>query len=150
MKVCALLVAVFLAACEDLTMSMDAGSGMGGDDPMGDPRDDPFLADINNAWGGSHQMDYGFTFSAKPGGKNSSAVVGGSGSGPLGPKLKVDGIFYDHTVHFTVMQDANVANVLTFDGIFVSVKLMDLTVEETQARVTLNCSTSGPDGNECK
>jgi|KBSMisStandDraft_5_1062788.scaffolds.fasta_scaffold2098117_1 hypothetical protein len=143
MKVCALAVAVFLAGCEDLAMTVDAGSGMGGNDLMGDPRDDPFLVDINNAWGGG---PYHFTFDAKPRVKNSSAVVGGSGSVPSGSNIQLDGIFYDHTVHFTVTQGANV---LTFDGIFINVKFMDVTVEETQAHVRLNCSTEGGNG-ECK
>lgn len=145
MKMCALLAAGLLAACEDLAMTADAGSGMGGDDPNSDPRDDPFLADINNAWGG---MDYHFTFQAATNGKNSSAVVGGFGSDPSHAQVTVDGIFYDHTVHFTVTQGENVR---TFEGIFRSVDFMDLTVEETQAHVRLNCSTNAPGGgNQCK
>jgi hypothetical protein len=148
MKVSALLVAVGLAACQDLAMSGDAGSGMGGDDPTGDPRDDPFLADINNAWGDVLGKGYHFTFAANPDGKNSSVVVGGSGTDPSGTAVTVDGIFYDHTVHLTVTQGANV---LTFNGIFVSVELMDLTVEESEAHMRLFCSTSKPGGgNKCE
>ena len=109
-------------------------------DPTDDPRDDPYLADINNAWGGPLADDfYGFTFFAKPSGKISSAVVSGAGSSNAG-SLQVEGVFHDHTVHLTVMQGANV---WTFDGVFIDIETMDLTIQETRARITLHCSTVG-------
>jgi hypothetical protein len=139
MKLSASIVALGLTACQDLAMTMGGGSDDGGMPQMGDPddpRDDPYLGDINNAWGGPLRGGFlGFTFFSTPSGKSSSSVVtGGSDS------FQVDGIFYDHTVHLTVMEGANV---MTLDGVFIDIETMDLTIQETQARIVLHCSTQG-------
>ncbi|HEX3478058.1 MAG TPA: hypothetical protein VHT91_23715 [Kofleriaceae bacterium] len=119
--------------------------GPGSDDPMGhpmdDPRDNPFLADINNSWTGpAAQAFSSFNFAASPSGKISSAVVRGNAFGPGGSSFQLDGLFYDHVVHVIAMQDGNV---VALDGAFVNFETMDLTVEQSQARVVLICSTVG-------
>jgi hypothetical protein len=151
MKVNATLVAVCLAACQDLTMP----SSMGPDDdpmdqtdndPADDPRDDPFLADINNSWIGVVEgIRYTFVFATKPSGKISSAVIHGNGFDPSPDPFQLDGIFCDHMVHFTAMRGPNV---MSFDGVFIDIETMDLTLKESQAHVVLGCSTSG--GGRCR
>jgi hypothetical protein len=141
MKASATLFAVCLVACQDLTMGGDMKpAGPGSDDPhdpADDPRDNPFLADINNSWEGpSTQGITGFNFAASPSGKISSAVIRGN----AGIGIQLDGLFYDHMVHFIAIQDGNVA---AFDGVFVDIQMMVLTVEPTQASVSRGCSTLG-------
>lgn len=141
MKMSVLLVAVWLVACEDLPsrgMGADPGMDSMGDDNE-DPRDDPFLADINNAWVGAQGS---FNFQATPGGKISSSVVRGTASvQPYGSGFVLDGVFYDHMVHLTATSGATV---LILDGMFLDVARMRLTVKETQARISLGCTTSPP------
>lgn len=143
MKRSAFLVVVCLAACEDLN-----AKGMGSDDPgmdpmdhpgsdPDDPRDDPFLADINNAWVSTMAH---FNFQGWPAGKNSSEVIGGNGGvSPYGDDFVLEGVFYDHMVHFTATKGPLV---LTLDGTFVDVATMHLVVRETQTHLVLGCTTN--------
>jgi hypothetical protein len=55
--------------------------------------------------------------------------------------LTVDGLFYGNTVHLTVIQGVNTR---MLDGIFINAEVMDLTIQDTQARIELFCSTSDP------
>jgi hypothetical protein len=147
MKLSASVVALCLTACQDDSMMMGGPGDMGMPQmhDSEDPRDDPYLGDINNSWGGPLRGDFlGFTFFSMPGIKTSSSVVTGSGSTNNSGSFQVDGIFYDHMVHLIVIQDAKV---LTLDGVFIDIELMDLTLQETQERVILHCSTIG---GQCK
>jgi hypothetical protein len=150
MKGSALLAAVCLVACQDLTMttappSSDPGIGAPMnepiDNPTDDPGDDPFLGDINNAWNGNVEgVHCAFNFAAASHGKVSSAVIRGTADiGPL-VLLQLDGVFYGQMIHFTATRDATA---LTFDGMFLDSGTMELTVKESQAHVFLSCSTAG-------
>ena len=79
-----------------------------------------------------------FNFQSKPSGKSSSAVIRGNASvdGSV-TQFQLDGVFYDHMIHFTATDGDKV---MTFDGMFVDVGRMHLVHQESQGHMVLTCT----------